>query len=119
MATQPGVLNLVFAHKCRVGKLVVGDLRLLAEPGVASISVTAEQWVRSCQGSCAGHGSRISRTHYTICGFIACVTVLSTLSLPQVTASSAPVLPHRLLGSLRCQSFKGCMFDDTWQQNAQ
>jgi len=28
-----------------VGKLIVGDLRLLAETGAASISVTAEQWV--------------------------------------------------------------------------
>ncbi len=31
---------------CRVGKLVVGDLRLLKEPGASAISVTAEQWVR-------------------------------------------------------------------------
>ena len=29
-----------------MGKLVVGDLRLLKEPGASAISVTAEQWVR-------------------------------------------------------------------------
>ena len=44
---QPGSFECCALTRRRVGKLVVGDLRLLSEPGVASISVTAEQWVRS------------------------------------------------------------------------